>query len=281
MADGVTGWTADGNNLRTKGYNIQSRPQWEGMGGLRGGPLEVAYMDGVQLADGLPYRENVLTFEMLIWGRNPTTGAIDTTNWEHLEDNLDAVKGIFSTGSEIDLRRTMASGDIRQVLGRCYTGVPARRVVQGGEIILLPVGVLVPEGTYRDITGGTAGESDTSNTALSGSGNFALAVGGNAHTAPVITVDATSTVSDFSLTFPDGAVLAYNDEGATIPASSQLIIDCAAREVTLDGSPGDVGLSSAKRSYWAWLDGGGSNTIAYSSSAGTFDIGFAWYDRWR
>ena len=89
-------------------------------------------------------------------------------------------------------------------------------------------------------------------------------------------------MSGFALTFPDGASLAFDDNGATIPTGEDLVLDCADRVVTLNGVYADAGLrSQGRRTYWAWLEGGGSNTISYASTAGQFDVTFNWYDRWR
>jgi hypothetical protein len=283
MAEGITGWSADGNDLRTKGYNVHDSSSWDSAPGARGQGVEIAYLDGAHFQDSAFYQSHVFNLEMLVWGRDPTTGGITLTDeWEHLADNVDAVKGFFSTTGDIDLRRTMPNGDIRQALGRVTTGIRARSDAAGA-LRYLTIPFTVREGSWRDITGGAAGESDATNTGLSGSGSVGIVVGGNFRTPPRITVDATTTVTDFALTFPDGATLAYTDD---IPTSSSLVIDCSyagdGRRITLDGGYADAGLqSTGRRAYWALLDSGGTNTIGYSSTTGTFNLTFEWYDRWR
>ena len=269
-------------SLRTLGTNMKTRWGWENSANVRGRPIAIAYRDGGHITGTPGLDPKLLAFDMLIWGRDRSTGYVTTDPWEHLDDNVQWLKGLLGAGQGVDLRFYRADGSIHQAYDARWLDAaefnPATS--EGGAPILRArIPMWVPEGTLRDITGGTTGEQDATNTNLTGSGTANITVGGNVRTAPVITIAADSAVDDLVISFPDGATLSYS---ATIPTSSTLILNCADRVVTLDGVYADAALeSTGRRAYWGYLEGGAVNGLGYSVSGGQFDLTVDWYDRWR
>lgn len=278
--NGITGWSVGGTtNLRTLGYNVHDSSSWDSAPSTRGGGIDIAYLDGSTFQTGA-YATHIFNLEFLIWGRDPATGGITLGDeWEHLAANVDTVKGLFDGDDDIDLRRTMPDATIRQALCRLAGPIRSRSDAQGA-LRYLTVPLAVREATWRDITGGTAGESNTANVNLTGTGTTGnIVVGGNVRTSPVLTFTADNTVTDVSFTFPDGATLAW--EG-TVATGTALVLDCANRVVTNDGVYADAGLvSTGRRAYWGRLEAATSNTLGYTIGSGQGDLTVQWWDRWR
>lgn len=286
IATPVTDITIDGNSLRTWGYNFRTRRGWDNMAAVRGVPVPVAYTDGGYITGSPSLDPVVIGLDMIVLPYDAATGTVTTDYWQHLDDNVQTLKGLFRAGEALDLRRELPNGDVHQLYNARVldgVGVDPETADSGDPRYRMRVPVWGPEGTWRDITGGVTGETDATNVNLTGTNTVNITVGGNARTAPIIQIAADSTVTGLELTFPDGAKLGYT---GSIPTSSVLVFDCLNRVVALDGEYADAGLNpggaiGGRRARWALLEPGGVNTIDYTVAGGQFDLSVTWYDRWR
>lgn len=238
-----TAWLVDGTDVRKYGYNIRSTDGWEGFPSTRIARNTHAFRHGDKLGARGWYEARRLTLAMDVF---PTAadGTVTLAAEEHIQDNLDALFGLFHTpGRLITLQKQYGTGPVtRQIQGAITDAFDVRSGVgPQGRTFVARFELPYPFWHELPIVNLT-----------SQTGAPSVSNGGNAPVADwVMTFTAAGRV-----TWPDGSWIEVDSV-----AGGNVVVDAGAMTVTQAGSPADARLSQGQEWWPDFEPGSNSMTI--------------------
>lgn len=242
-----TGWSIEGTDLRTLGYDIEASDDWDSFPGSKYNKVQHPYRTGMAVGTRF-YSERYLALSMLVLPR-PPSGPLTVTPLEHLQTNIDTLLGLFHSNPSITVTKTLPDGSTtRTIEAVTVDSFTIKDSFENSLVRRFTARMLLPypfwdQGSQKNVTG---------------IGSLALTNNGNA------------PIHNAVVTFNSVGRLTVDATGDYIEASgTNVIVDMGAWTVTQTGSPADNLLTHNRP--WLVLFQPGTNNLTATANV---DIDF-------
>lgn len=245
----MTGFSWNGTDLRTLGYNIQVVDGWDSFPHGRVGVSQYPFRHGEVHTDEIFYDAKDISLGMAVLPTD-ATGVVTTSALQHLQDNIDMLFGLFGANGMGSLIRTMPDLTQREAVVRVIEAFEVTDLAKQARQFVVRARMPIP--FWRELPQVTG---------LSVSGSTVVTNNGNA------------PVQDFQITFGGAGSLTNSDNGDVLVASAACTVDLREWNIESGGLPVDNRITPS--APWLFRLRAGANNLV-----GTGSVTLNYYHSW-